>query len=84
MRRVRLLQNVNERLVTSAMERHAISELLQALAGTLECCRIAVDRNQPRSLVALQQRLGVSAESDRRVDERSVFPRRLEITDRLL
>jgi hypothetical protein len=67
--------------VTPAKERHAICEPRQPLACKLERHRIAVDGDQPRALVSLQQRLGVTAQTDRGVDERSVITRRPEVLD---
>ena len=78
---VRLPQNFNELLVASLNERHPVSESPQPLARSFERSRIAVDCDQARRRVPLQQPLGVPAQPDRRIDERPVAARGAEEFD---
>jgi hypothetical protein len=70
--------------VASPVERHAIAEPAQPLPRTLESLGIAVDRDETDGRMALQERVGMSAQPHRRVDENAVRAIGLEELEDLL
>ena len=59
--------------MASLNERHALSEFPQSLAREIQRAGIAIDGQQLRCRISIQQRFCMPAESDRRVDDCSVF-----------
>ena len=76
-----LLQDVNERFVTPACERHPVAKTAQPLPRSFERLGIAIDRDQPHIRMALQERFRMSAQPHRRVDQYAVAAVGLEILE---
>lgn len=69
--------------MTSANERHAICEGPEPFTRSFERLRIPVDRDEPYPRMHPQQRLGMTAQPHRRVNDNRVFTRRAEVIEYL-